>query len=559
MVRTLRKGTTWHLRGPCYRLWTFWLLSLVSVQIFGEVARDTGGASDTVSLEGVFVFEPKGLEVHEHTRATFLPEVLRDLPRFEIEVVTNGMELIPANRRLVTTEHPQFDYIVSAGSVWAEGDEHWAGIPFTLIHRGVNCTHNGEFTFRYGDNSIAHPFVRVNQETCHFLKVDIQGSVDSFSYDPQPVANRDEIVEKYVVESNARLPVKSLEALEQEHGVSIATLKAALPPDDGLSILGVYYDGIHYSTDCRTRSGPYRYCDQMLFTSFSTAKSTYPALVLMRMAQQYGMEVYQERITEVIPETQDSRGAWADVTLDNLGDMASGNFNVAAPMADPGPGNFYSDIDEAGKLSAALSWQQSTPPGSQFVYQTADTFTLVVGLNRYLSGAKRKPTDSFDYLVEEVFRPLNLSEELFASRRTRESGIPNTGSAFGGMGMWWNRDGIVRLSKFLSIDDGRVGDRQILHPDALAETLQKKDPPQGLPMNFFGNYYNNGMWALPVHQTRPDLFQCEVWVPFMSGLSGVRVMLFPNDTIIYFFNDTQSFPIYEAVDVANQLSPFCQE
>lgn len=538
------------------------LLTWVALSINAQWVEFTDYSNESVDappFEGVLVLDPIGLDVVEHQRMNWFPPVRGDLPKMNLEIVFHDGVVIPVERGLVTTQHPHFDYLASAGSVWQDGGENWVGIPFTLIHRFGNCTHNGVFNIRYDAEKVYEINVLINQETCHFVKFDLQGSVAEFSFETKTMPERDEVIRQYEQEENARIPTATIKELEEQTGSDISDLMNVLPQDDGLSILGVYYDGVHYTTECRTRGDPYPYCDQMLFTSFSTAKSTFPALVLMRLAQQYGLDVYTEQISKYLPEVQESKGVWESVTFDHVGDMTSGNFEIDDPMADATPANFYAHISEAEKLSAALVWENGAPAGTKFIYQTADTFILVSALNRYLRSKSDEPSDSFDYLVENVMQPLHLTPEVMASRRTREDGVPNAGTAFGGMGMWWNRDGIVRLAKFMSIDHGRVGEKQILHPIALAETLQRKEPPYGIATKFFGSYYNNGMWALPIHEVLPNLFSCDVWVPYMSGLSGVRVTLFPNDTIIYYFNDTQSFPIIEAAVYANQLRSFCEE
>ena len=540
------------------RLSVFVLIAYASVGIGDEESTDGVHAHQSSHpLEGTLVFNAKNIEITEHARVGWFPEFTEELPPIEVELVVSGSNLIPANRGLVTTDHDRLDYIVSAGSIQQEGEELYAGLPFTIVNRVGNCTHNGVIRFKFND-SIQDGSLVVNQETCHFVKVDIEADLE-IDWKSHAIKNRDEVIESYELEVASRLPVQSIETLVEKTGTDISKLMDVLPKDDGLSILGVYFDGIHYTTECRTRGEPYPYCDEMLFTSFSTAKSTFPAVVLLRLAQQYGLEVYDTRITKFIPETKSSLGSWREVTFDHVGDMASGNFNIKVPMADPSPGNFYADLDEAGKLAAALSWSDGAPPGSQFIYQTADTFILTVALNRFIESLDIGYDDAYKYLVAEVFEPLNLSDELADTRRTQEEGIPNSGSAFGGMGMWFNRDGIARLSKLLLHDGGMVGDTQVLHPDALAETLQRNGPPHGLATNFFGTYYNNGMWALPVHEILPDAFECDVWVPYMSGLSGVRVTLLPNDVIIYYFNDTQSFPIAEVIEFGNQLKSICHD
>ena len=289
-------------------------------------------------------------------------------------------------------------------------------------------------------------------------------------------------------------------------------------------------------------------------TSFSTAKTSFPPVVMMRLAAAHDRGVFDARVANYL-DTSEAPGDWENVTFDHLVDMTSGNFVNPSPLADTGPGNFYADLDRDGKLAAALSWPNGAPAGSQFVYQTADTFMLVAALDAYLE-RHDLGTDAFDYLVREVLEPLQTAPETRHSRRTRDEGIYNSGTAFGGMGMFWDRDAIVKMAKFLGADRGRIDGRQILDAEQLARTVQRHPTDHGIDMKFFGFWYNNGTWAYPATRLGVD-YACDVWVPFMSGLSGVRVFIAPNDAIFYYFNDVQAFPYQEASVALEGFGSYC--
>ena len=112
---------------------------------------------------------------------------------------------------------------------------------------------------------------------------------------------------------------------------------------------------------------------------------------------------------------------------------------------------------------------------TRFVYQTADTFILVNALDAYLqrhsstgSLPGRRFVDSYDYLVEKVLKPLNIAPEVHSTRRTRDANQINSGTAFGGMGMWWTADAMLKIAKLLSIDGGRIDGAQVLEPSVVA-------------------------------------------------------------------------------------------
>jgi hypothetical protein len=52
---------------------------------------------------------------------------------------------------------------------------------------------------------------------------------------------------------------------------------------------------------------------------------------------------------------------------------------------------------------------------------------------------------------------------------------------------------------------------------------------------------------------------CDVWVPFMTGLSGVRIAMLPNDTLFYYFNDAQAFPTAPSVRALSVVGGLCAD
>lgn len=531
---------------------------------FASAANEPWPAADfapgadvaTIPIEGRVVIEAKGLSVREHVRAPFIPPIPAELPDLDLELVTSGDLLIPARRDLVITSHPIFDYFVDVGRVWSEDGVGRASLPFALMNRYVNCTHNGVVGFTYAAGNVTDVRVEVTQETCHFAKFDLWGEGRA-TYTPGPVAHADAIRADVAQERAHRLPTRPIAQLAADRGVDLERLLEGLPRDDDLTTAGAFVDGIHYTADCTTRSGPYPYCEEMLHTSFSTAKTAFPALVLMSLAQRHGVDVYRARIADYVPEVAASKGDWHGVTFDHVGDMTSGNFAIDEPLADPPPGDFYLDLDRRAKLAAALGWPHAAAPGTRFVYQTGDTFILVTALDRWLA---RHTTmdDAFAYLVDTVLAPLHVPPAVRVSRRTRENGVGNSGTALGGMGMWWTSDALVKVAKLMAIDDGRIDGRQVLHPAPLAAALQRDPADRGLETRFFGTRYNNGTWAAPVRVESVD-GPCDVWVPFMTGLSGVRIAMLPNDTLFYYFNDAQAFPTAPSVRALSVVGGLCAD
>ena len=77
---------------------------------------------------------------------------LNDLPGINIQLVQDGNTLIPVDRARQAGGHPAWEWVLEAGQVWDEpGDNGWsrASLPFALVQRNANCTHNGLLTFLF--------------------------------------------------------------------------------------------------------------------------------------------------------------------------------------------------------------------------------------------------------------------------------------------------------------------------------------------------------------------------------------------------------------------------
>ena len=67
--------------------------------------------------------------------------------------------------------------------------------------------------------------------------------------------------------------------------------------------------------------------------------------------------------------------------------------------------------------------------------------------------------------------------------------------------------------------------------------------------------YNNGFWAVRID----GLPGCDapLFVPFMSGYGGIRVVLMPNDVAYYYFSDGGEFRFRRAIAGRGTIRPYC--
>jgi CubicO group peptidase (beta-lactamase class C family) len=173
-------------------------------------------------------------------------------------------------------------------------------------------------------------------------------------------------------------------------------------------------------------------------------------------------------------------------------------------------------------------------------------------MHNYLQTRTGDEDDIFEFVVDEIYRPIGLGPGALTSMRTSDNNW--TGQTEGGYGLWWIPDDIAKLGTFLLLDGGKINGEQVLHPGLLAATLQQDPTDRGMRIGG-DSYYNNAFWAQRFG--RGQGFDCEFWVVDWQGISGNVVALMPNGVIYDYFSDNQEFVISPAVSAANQIKPFC--
>ena len=278
----------------------------------------------------------------------------------------------------------------------------------------------------------------------------------------------------------------------------------------------------------------------MRLPSYSTAKSAFASLALMRLGQKYGTSVYDLLIKDYVPEYTNSPGTWTTVTFNNALDMATGNYRLAGFEADEGSSYMNAFLDAEtynDKINAAFNFPNNKEPEQLWIYHTSDIFILTRAMNNYIIQKQGGVMDIFNMVGDEVYAPLHLSAGTMTSLRTDNS---VTGAPFGGYGLFWTQDDIAKVALLLSEQNGVIEDLQVLHPGMLADATQKNLNDRGLDTTGTPVFkYNNAFWA---KQWNPSEFKqntCTFWTPFMSGYGGITVVMMPNGSIYYYFSDNE--------------------
>lgn len=482
----------------------------------------------------------------------------RHLPPFSVQLVQNGSHLVPVARGVQYTGSPYWNLAVGAGRAWSEkGDrgQTRAALPFALIQRNANCVHNGVLTFLFKNKKISNVRYQITSETCQYFQFDMWGQV-SATYTPGGIAGARDIRNAYAAEVADRLPTKPISALAADHpdaGIDLSAFGRGITPG-ALSTQGFLYDGVNYVGNCPTRQGDYPFCGQMLLPSYSTAKSAFGGVALLRLAQKYGPGVADELVRDHVAEASGS--SWNDVTIDHALDMATGNYASAAYQADEGGPTmsaFLGAESYADKMTAALSFPHRAAPGTVWIYHTSDTFLATRAMDDVLKDRAGSDAEIFAMLRDEVLKPAKVGPDSLTTLRTGNS---PTGAPWGGYGMFWTQDDIAKVAKLLTVDGGAAGGSQVLHPGLLNATLQKDPADRGVTTTgAIPFHYNNGFWAQDFSSADNPAFTSTFSVPFMSGFGGITVALMPNGSSYYVFGDNNEFAWRSVIAESNKLAP----
>ncbi len=484
----------------------------------------------------------------------------KHLPEFSFEFVQNGSHLIPVNQGLSITGHAYWNYIVGPGRAWSEtSDNGWsrASFPFALVQRNANCTHNGVMTFLFNGTSVSNVRYQITQETCAYYKINMWGQL-SAAYSPYAVSNAATYKNNHAAEVANRLPTKPIADLATDFpasGVNVSTFGSGVTAAH-MTYYGVIINGTNYVSGCTTRYGTYAFCGSMRTPSYSTAKSAFASMAMMRLGQVYGTGVYNQLIKDYVPEYSSSVGTWTSVTFNNTIDMATGNYRLAGYESDEGGSymeTFFLAEPYSTKITAAFNFPNKVAPGTFWNYHSSDTFIVTRAMNNYLQAQAGSGADIFNMVRDEVFTPIKLSAGTMTSLRTDNN---STGAPFGGYGLFWTQDDIAKVAKLLNNDNGMANGVQLLQTDMLADSMQNDAADRGLDTTGTPVFkYNNAFWAKQF--TTTDGFTCSFYTPFMSGYGGITVVMMPNGATYYYFSDNEEYSWSSSVVEANKLAPHC--
>ena len=382
-------------------------------------------------------------------------------------------------------------------------------------------------------------------------------------YLPGLLEDRETLVAEFEQERSQRIPIRPWSDLEDDYDPQLLSTFNGDSLPWNLSASGLIMDDTIYLQPCRTRYGPFSYCEAMRHGAFSVTKSMGAAIAMLRLAEVYGPEVFDLRIADYVEVVADHDG-WAEVTFADALNMATGigddlpervepNVMFSDEEGDEEIFNGFMEAKSAQDKAEVCFTAGNYPwdPGQVARYNSCHTFILSMAMDGYLKSVEGAEADVWDMVMEEVYRPIGIHRAPIM--RTVEAdgsrGIPQFW-----VGLYPTVDDVAKVAMLLR-DGGQYRGQQLLHAGKLAEALRQTEVA-GLPTGEFNDHgegaYHMSFWSMPYPGPDGQPLQ----IPYMSGFGGNRVILNPNGIITFRFADAHVYGFESMVRVADGLEPF---
>lgn len=476
----------------------------------------------------------------------------RDAQRFpaiRLGFLTLGQRLVPLARgRMVAEETPgetpsYWRVIPQVGRIWRErGDGEWsrAAFPLMLVNDTENHAHQGLATFLYRPGEVSALQMQFVQQTAPYLLSPhcVFWGAANARVTPLDAGLLTDERARAGRELAARLPLQPLAALRASRPPgTLAGFGGPVLPE-WQAALGLFHDGTLYLESASTPWGDYPYPEEMRFGVRSVMKSVATPLALLRLAELYGPEVLEETIGRWVPALTDPK--WQRIRFIDAANMATGFGGTGSVVTQPNDINdgyleadydgWYTAPSNAQKIAHINSHLSPYPwdPGTVVRYRDQDFYLLGIAVQAYLQ-AKRGPTaDAWRMLEDEVFAPIGIFQA--PTVRTREAG-GTEGPVWFNAGYYPTLDDLAKIA-LLFADEGRAGDRQILHRELTRGLLAARDALSktgvapadgGAPALYRMGFHYTAFTGSKSGTPRQ--------LPTMSGFGDNEVVIYPGRTV----------------------------
>jgi hypothetical protein len=497
-------------------------------------------------------------------------------PGVALQFFSHNDDLVPVTQDVITpspklSNNSYWEIVVQPGKIWSEpGDKGLsrASFPFGLMHSIENETHNGIATFLFNDNSVSAVRFQIVTQTApyyiatHFIA---WGQIPA-SYDRTPIENLDNMKNAWAAEKANRFPTAEWSDLEKKVGKEkLAGFEGNMSPKY-LVWSALVYEGVLYYKPCKTPYGDFPYLENMRLGVWSLTKSIGPGIGMLRLAQKYGLYVFNLKIKDFVDLTPNHNG-WEEVTFGDALNMATGigggtntaNSSMGVDYLDKTYDAWYTTPSAEGKLKK-VSETGNYPwgPGEVARYRDRDMFTLGAAMNAFLKSMEGPDADIWKMIAEEVFKPIHIYHA--PTTRTIESdGKP--GLPLMAWGWFPNIDDVAKVADLLH-KRGNYRGKQIL---SLDKTMALFSTSGSLSQNRNWEYgvrrYKMAFHYMPF----PDYSGKILYCPYASGWIGNKIVLMPGNMTGIRMSNAWPAPDedqYAAADptpmakVASRIKPF---
>ena len=410
--------------------------------------------------------------------------------------------------------------------------------------QAINCV----ATFVYTPKEISNIYVQCSQETAHLAYGQLRDFRATLApkYQHKSFPDSVQIVEKHLQLQSQRLPVFPMREIDvhQEMATEFERPRYTYAP---VSLGAVWLGEQLFVHPSQTRHGLYPYPDEMRHAVNSVTKSLAGSLAVLYFAQRYGDGIFDEFITDYVPELADHPG-WQGVTFSHTLGMVTGT--VGSENSEHfGEVLVMPRTAEEAITNIATLGDASGAPGEKFNYGPTNTFVLSYALQKYVEQKEGTRIGYWDLVREDVLAPIGAG--YFTVRHTLEAegskGIPLLS-----YGAFPTLDEVAKIAVLLS-NEGEFQGRQLLHREKTREALGRSTKSAySTNLDFRGSGYQHGFWSKTVRSGA-----CDVEVRYMLGYGENYVVFLPNKAIIFAFMDEHDLNFDLLVQSVERIKSSC--
>ncbi|HUX95961.1 MAG TPA: serine hydrolase [Bacteroidales bacterium] len=327
-------------------------------------------------------------------------------------------------------------------------------------------------------------------------------------------------VDGWEVDSSDNVGISSLtlsQMMDHINGRSGHNIHNILIFKNGKLVFEEYFEGYLYVWDPPGSNGDFIQYDRET-DHFLASVSKSITSVLFGVAMKEGfINTVDDKVIDIFPEYKEIlTDAKADITIKQLLTMSSGLAWDESSTSYEDPANdVRAMFDSDDPLDYVLSRPLLYPPGTQFLYNSGGTNVLGAVIQKY-SGKSL-----LDFGNEYLFNPLNV--EGGAWQRLS----PDYYFASGGIFL---RPRELAKIGYLFLNNGYWGDKQIITPDWIAESVEKHIATQGRTLTLAHGY--GYQWWLEDFQVNGHTYNSFL----AAGWGDQYMFIFPAEDLMIVFN-----------------------